>query len=343
MVERDYAFDEVSAELRNEVMAKMRSWFATPDFSEMYSPEPAEWLRIARDPDGDLEWAFCYRQAERGKSVVWGPVELPSSTLLALPYSLRCNEIHVLRMTDVSGIVGVKPRWRVRIRPTSNDYLLPLPSTSGEYLSSLGSQTRKHLPYYLRRAQGEWGSRLRIRLSKQHEIGLQDFEALVELNRRRMEEKGGSSLWTAELVRRRWQLSRRSGVFLGLYDGDRLAGGTVSYVHQAHAYLALIAHDPKDDRLNLGNLALWLTINEMIGMQLSTYHLLWGGSAYKAQFGAQYVPLHEMSLFAGVGSALRCHVTTRLKASMIFAEDSLHSSLRRVSRLGNRIRRLSRS
>lgn len=103
------------------------------------------------------------------------------------------------------------------------DFIVDLPATMVSYVAALGRQTRKHLPYYERRLQREWGSRSRYTALLEKEIAFEDFERLVELNRMRMKHKGSRSAWTERMVRSRWMLATKTGLLTGIYLDERLA------------------------------------------------------------------------------------------------------------------------
>ncbi|MEI9478000.1 MAG: GNAT family N-acetyltransferase [Deltaproteobacteria bacterium] len=304
----DISLEGIQSSLRAEVTEAITSWFATPDFCEYYSPEPANRLRFYRSPNGRIEHAFCYRNIAEGKRMIFGPLQLPFATILGLPASLDCREVTLIRMTDVPAEIASTARWRVSVRITSNDFLLKLPAIPFEYLQSLGLQMQKQLPNYLRRVQREWGARFRICFLRNEEIELVDFTSLVELNQLRMESKGTHSLWTSKLVHQRWLLSKRCGLICGLYNGERLVGGTLNYLHKRDAYMFLIGHDPEFDRFRLGKLALWLTTNHLIQSGVEQYHLLWGQALYKEQFGALRLDLKEVVVFDGRLAAFCWHM-----------------------------------
>jgi CelD/BcsL family acetyltransferase involved in cellulose biosynthesis len=188
-------------------------------------------------------------------------------------------------------------RHEIRFRRSGDDYCIELPASAEEYLSRLGSQTRKHLPYYLRRLKKEWGNHWRLEQTFGRHITKESYRDLLALNRLRMDRKRRRSLWTEKLAEHRWGLASEFGSLESIRYKDRLIAGTLSFVYGKEAFLVVIAHDPEHDRLNLGNVCLWLTIEDLIARGYARYHLLWGNSPYKEQFGAVAHPLYEMTLF----------------------------------------------
>jgi CelD/BcsL family acetyltransferase involved in cellulose biosynthesis len=185
------------------------------------------------------------------------------------------------------------------VRQRTEDYCIQLPESPFEYLQTLGSSTRKHLPYYVRRLNKEWDSRWDFEENTGPNVNYQSYERLFELNRLRMDHKGRRTAWTEDLRRQRWGLVQESGLLCSLRFGGEIVAGTLSFLHQREAYLIVLAHDPKFDRLNLGNISLWLTIQYLIRSGYNRYHLMWGRSSYKEQLGGKIQPLFDMMLFPG--------------------------------------------
>jgi CelD/BcsL family acetyltransferase involved in cellulose biosynthesis len=104
-------------------------------------------------------------------------------------------------------------------------------------------------------------------------------------------------LWTPELARHRWSLVKGSGVLTLVRREGRIAAGTLSFAYRGESYLVVIAHEPAYDRWNLGNMCLWFSVNYFITAGFAQYHLLWGDSQYKEQFGAVKQQFYRATLF----------------------------------------------
>ena len=99
----------------------------------------------------------------------------------------------------------------------NEDIIVDLPPSENEYLLSLGRNARAQLPYYLRRVEKEWGEAFRTMTATGADISLRMFQELVELNRVRIEHKGATHLWNAQLIEQRWKLAQECG-FLWDYN-----------------------------------------------------------------------------------------------------------------------------
>jgi hypothetical protein len=219
------------------------------------------------------------------------------SQLNELMEERRADLATITRMgpEDVAKLSG--PWYRCAEAVVSEDLIVKLPPTEEEYLHSLGVNARTQLPYYLRRVQREWGNGLNVFYAADREISEELFKELVELNRIRIERKGAVHLWHPQLVQQRWRLAQQCGLFCGIRRDGRLVAGTLSFLHRDEAFFVLIGHDTDYDRLRLGKLVLWFTIQRLIRTKFVRYHLLWGKSSYKYQLGGEPQTLSEVTVF----------------------------------------------
>ena len=253
------------------------------------------------------KWAGLFKEI-----AIFGPADPGSRLLSDLQQRRRAHIVKLSWMAEPQPPLN-KSFWKsFAIRQRTEDYCIQLPDTPSEYLQSLGSSTRKHLPYYVRRLNKEWNSDWGFKENTCSDITYKSYERLFELNHLRMDQKGLRTAWTEDLRRHRWRLVQESGLLCSLRFENEIVAGTLSFLHQEEAYLIVLAHDPRFDRLNLGNISLWLTIQYLIRSGYNRYHLMWGRSSYKEQLGGKIQPLFDMMLFPGSSVA-----------ALWFAADSL--------------------
>lgn len=290
------------------------NWLATASFAAHYCYPPAQRVAWLSDDQGSITAAAFYREHRWARWFKCISLTCPCDPRSELVSALRRHHpADMLRIPFLSSqplSPGGSPGQRIHVRKTSSDYELQLPETAQAYLRGLGQKTRKHLPYYARRIEREWGSQGTLAFSFCGDIARAGFDALLGLNRLRLHQRGRRSLWTAALADHRWPLVQESGFLVGLYFRESLAAGTLSFVQGDQAYLVVIAHDPGFDRLNLGNVILWRTIEQLIASRCRTFHLMWGDSPYKIQFGAVPHPLYEAALFSNRTSTVAWNLTS---------------------------------
>jgi hypothetical protein len=298
----DLSLAELSGETRRRLTnAEDSNLFRSLEFCESYNDLPARRVALLENSDGVIAERCFYRESELwpiGKKLdILSPVDLHGDLLGRLKRERNASIVNLsfLEDSDLRRVNIIRPKPCVA--PMADDSCVLLPASVDEYLSKLGS-ARKRLPYYIRRLDKEWDKEWQLHHSAGMEISISSYEELLELNRCRMSQRRRRSLWTAERAQRRWRLFQACGLLSWVSFRGKMTAGTLSLLKQGEAYLIVVAHDPTFDRLNLGNVILWLTIQRLIQQGLSQYHLLWGDSFYKKQFGGVPSSYFRVTLFS---------------------------------------------
>lgn len=305
----DAALADLSPDLRMRLLQwQSKDWLSSPGFAEFYCYPPAQRVCFIRGPQDEIQEACFY--LEKKWAGLFLCISLCSGTDPCgriLEFLKRGRPADLIRIPFVDSSVHEQQepaRANTSVRIMADDHCIDLPASADNYIKSLGSQTRKHLPYYLRRLKKEWGYSWQVEIAAENQIAKKSYRDLLLLNALRMDRKKRRSLWTWEIAEHRWPLVCRNGLLASILREGRLVAGTLSFTYGSQAYLTVIAHDPDEDRLNLGNICLWFTIEHLIAKRFQSYHLLWGNSPYKKQFGAIARPLYEMTVFANPSAAL---------------------------------------
>lgn len=299
------------AELAESTVAHLRtassSWLSSLGFATLYAQPPAThaWIRLGEQAQIAKVCFFFERQwTRRLKRVhVFGPTDMTPDEIMGLVRRRRAS-LATIGCTAVTDMARWSGPWHRRSwRRVNEDIIVDLPASELEYMRSLGRNAQTQLPYYLKKLQKELGSQYAAVSLAGPQISSTAFQELVELNRARIVRKGVPHLWEAQHVRNRLELARTCGLLCGIRRGDELLAGTVSFLHGNEAYFVLIGHSTDFDRLRLGKLALWLTIQRLIQLGFQRYHLLWGMSSYKLQLGGRPEPLMEVAVFCDAWAA----------------------------------------
>jgi hypothetical protein len=314
---RDESLAQISPELRSKMSASEAALFDSLGFAELYCFPPARRIAYLVDREGEIVEAGFYRRRRclgfYEVIDVSNPID-PNGRLIAELQKRHPRTVVTTSFLDKDSS-GLPPSTsQVRLQEMANDACIELPNTPEAYLQGLGRTTRKHLPYYWRRVEKEWGPRCNFRIYRAKELSRQAFGRLVELNRLRSLQRGQRSGWTAEIVEQRWKLFQQSGLLCALFRDHELVAATLSLVHGQEAYLIILAHDPDFDRLNLGNVALWLTINHLIEQHFRCFHLMWGDSFYKRQFGGRPVQYYRAICSSSAILAIAVQASTAFAA-----------------------------
>jgi Acetyltransferase (GNAT) domain len=307
----DLALPQVPLETRRRFRENERTLFDSFGFSEWYCNPPAERAAYLADSEGKIHDKCFYRESSwlgLGRRIeITSPIH-PNGRLAREirkrnPHAL-INILFLSSGTLDSARTDGSQLW---VQEMADNSYIDLPADPEEYLQTLGKATRKHLPYYWRRVQREWGSEGSIAFFRGKEITRAAFDGLIELNRLRMVQHGRLSGWSRAVADTRWKLFQECGLFGAVSLHGQLVAGALSLMHGQDAYLIVLAHDPQFDRFNLGNLSLWLTINHLIETHVCRLHLLWGDSFYKRQFGGKKTTYYRAVCFpySGLATAFR--------------------------------------
>jgi Acetyltransferase (GNAT) domain len=306
---RDMPLSDVSRETRDRLeRSPEESWLSSLGFAESYCFPPADRVSFLEDSAGNVVEKCFYRDEKwtglLKRIEVCGPIDPESSLLQELQ---RCRGASIIRVQwmPAPNWSRWKATWSSRTAERiGEDYCIHLPHSSSEYLQRLGSKTRRHLPYYVRRLQKQWGADWTFAHQYGGEIARQSYDSLLDLNGFRMNQMGRKSGWTNDVRQHRWKSAQSCGLLCSLRYKDRIVAGTLSFVHSNHAYLIVVAHDPQFNTLNLGTVSLWLTVEHLIHKGYGQFHLMWGRSFYKEQFGGELKPLFRVTTFTNPMMAL---------------------------------------
>ncbi|BFU94007.1 MAG: hypothetical protein NTNFB02_07290 [Nitrospira sp.] len=297
----DVPLTNLSSDAQSALQNASKDWLNSFRFSAQFAFPPATNVWVRLDEHAQVSQACFYLEQTWRRWFrtlhIFGPTALTSDELRELLQARDADlaTVTCMRPEDVRRWSGPWHRWSTVV--VNEDIVVELPRSENEYLESLGQNARTQLPYYLRRVEKEWGAGYTTAWARGGDISLQMVSELVELNRVRIEQKGATHIWNPQLTEQRWKLAQECGLFFGLYHGDKLMAGTFSSLHRNEAYFLLIGHHRQYDRLRLGKLALWLTIQHLIREGFVRYHLLWGLSPYKLQLGGQPHALSELAVF----------------------------------------------
>ncbi len=219
------ALAELSTEPRSQLQLWQASpWLTSPALAEFYCDPTAQRVSYPTSPGGDILEASFYREENWPglfKSFSLIGAAQPNSRLLQKLASSRPMDLLRVPFPTASALHDLRlGQIAPRIRQMVEGQLIDLPGTAGEYLKTLGSQTRNHLPHYLRRLRKEWGSGLRVECPCGSQFTVDSYHGLLALNGLRIDRKSRKSLWTEEISCHRWDLVRGIGSRVSIFRGS---------------------------------------------------------------------------------------------------------------------------
>ena len=320
LVFEDRSSKDIDSGLRSRLQALLfPSWLGSLGYCESYAYPPVQRVAFLREHTGEMRRVLFYNERKVAGFLqeieIVGPTDPCDELAQRLMVEHQADLLTLSLQTAKTFPERAAGRRLFEVRHIADDYKIDLPATLEEYLRQLGKQTRKHLPYYVRRLEREWNDDYSVHVAKGTDISWDSFAAVLELNQLRMRAKRRASLWSARLAEHRWPLVRNSGLMVSLRYKNSIVAATLSLLHGREAYMIVIAHDPQYDRLSLGSVCLWKTIEHVIGLGHTTFHLMWGESFYKEQFGGRREPLYRVSYTSNLRVAALGHGLRLLRIS----------------------------
>lgn len=318
LVFEDRSSKDIDPDLRSTLQAfPFPSLLGSLGYCESYTYPPVQRLASLRERTGEIRQVLFYNEHKvigclREIEIV-GPTDPCDELVQRLMVKHQADLLTLSFQTAKAFPRHAVGRRLVEVRHTTNDYKIDLPATPEEYLKQLGRQTRKHLPYYVRRLEREWNDDYSVHIAEGADISWNSFAAVLHLNQLGMRAKGRASLWSERLAEHRWPLVRTCGLMVSLRQRNTIAAATLSFIYGREVYLIVIAHDPQYDRLNLGNICLWKTIEHVIELGHTAFHLMWGENFYKRQFGGEREPFYRVSYASNLRAAALGHCLRLLR------------------------------
>ncbi len=173
---------------------------------------------------------------------------------------------------------------------TANDYVVDLPKTLDDYYQKLGSTTRRHLKNYRSRLMKDFPTAKFVVKTKEN-IDEALIDKIVQLSYSRMKSKGIIPGKTQKDVVDFYNFSQYYGLVNYIEVEGEIIAGSISYIINNRFFLFMIAHDNSFSKYNPGQICIVNAIQTAIGLNLHTFHFLWGDNDYKLRFMALPRPL----------------------------------------------------
>ena len=208
-------------------------------------------------------------------------------------------DVHFIRFHAV--VLASSPQNnRIRDSVFSEDYVLQLPKTKELWMAGLSARAREKLRSYVRRAINEKNG-IQFSVYKQSGIEERDVRSVLKLNQLRMQKKGKNYGMTIAEENQLCILMKKSGYVCLLKKNDEICAGLLCSVTGSDLYMHVLAHDPAFDKLRLGLVCCYLTVEHVISQNFKRLHFLWGHYAYKKQLGAKPVNLSRVLVIKNLG------------------------------------------
>lgn len=196
------------------------------------------------------------------------------------------------------------PPYPMLLSRFGEDFVLQLPSTIEDYHGKLGKSTRSYVNRYLKKLYRTYPT-FSFEVLDGEDVREADVDAVFEMNRVRMEERGLIYGFNADYPARTTKLLKETGLLcLAKIDGV-ICAGTVLYEVEGEYFLDVLSHQSKYHEVGLGTLCCYLSICECIRRGGKAYHFLWGYYDYKIRLGGVERTLFEVTFYRSRLSMLK--------------------------------------
>lgn len=233
------------------------------------------------------------------------------------------------------------------------DIVLTLPGSAGEYLASLGKNTRRNIKRYMDKLKRSFPS-FRYDFYTSETVDERQVRDIIGLNKARI--AGKNKIYSIDNeVEQIIKLTKACGLVGVATIDDRVCGGAIGYLVGTSYLFKVIAHDPKYNDYSLGILCCYFTICECIARGCKQYNFMWNGYEYKFALGAVQRNLDHLVIYRShahfllnAGMALRTAFNGYLHRIKCWLQDnaerqeSLPFTARLVFHLANYLRSLKR-
>ena len=165
-----------------------------------------------------------------------------------------------------------------------DNYIIDLPEDLAAYRSMLGKNIKRNMNLSINRLKRNFPE-------FDHEFFVKEdipdayIDRALELNRRRMKEKGQvSGLNPANMEKTRKIAKSHGLVSRIILENGAVASVIINTVVNDHLFFHIITHDSQYNYYRLGQVNLYLTIKHFLEQNGDKFHLLWGEYDYKQKF-----------------------------------------------------------
>lgn len=179
----------------------------------------------------------------------------------------------------------------------SEDFILALPDSVGEYLEKLGTSTRRNLKYNLKRVSRKFPS-FCCNFYHGNEVKDQHVRDILKLHSNRMAYK--HKIFTLDEVEidRVLAMVRTCDCLVSVAEIDGVVcGGSISFRSGKNYFLSVISHDSAYNLYSIGIICCYLMICECIARNGVEFHFQWGKSDYKMRLRGVQHDLYSVHVF----------------------------------------------
>ncbi len=270
--------------------------YSTLSHLRLHDGLPATSTYAAWD-NNKLSALFLFRQAAGEVMVMNQGMQLDSAELERFGSAIFSRYPKVCRIHFHAVRLSCWPPNLTALRfACTEDIVISLPATEGDYLARLGKSTRKSLRQHLTRAQTVLPA-FSHTVKHGNAVPGEVMEHIIGFNHQRLASKKRASSLTGERSRKLIALIRERGEVGMIHAGSCLCAGTLACRVGDDLFSLVNAHDPAYDELSLGSVCRFLMIKHSIHTGARRFHLMGGQIGNKQEARGERQTLDHLVLY----------------------------------------------
>ena len=197
----------------------------------------------------------------------------------------------------------------------NNDYIIKLHPTMNDYMSELGSKTRKNINNRKSKLLKDYPG---VNFVTKYGVDIKEniVDKIIQLNIDRMKFKGiiPGKVKTDNI--NIYNFSQHYGVVAYIEIDGVVVAGNISYILNKRIFGHVLAHDENFSNYNVSKLCLLYLIQTAIENEISTFHFLWGDNDYKKKFLGEPHVLYSYAIYRSYSLD---YIFTKIKVVFAYA------------------------
>lgn len=285
----------VSIENVQAIERLYQSSFASYEYAQSYNPGTDKYF-FSITEDGKLKHAFVFEIKGRAINACTGMCTIEDKYLEL--FCKTCFEKYKQVNRISFNSLYNQPHfdsYAYHFTSYSDDYIIDLPDTIEDYRSMMAKNLKRNLNSSINRVKRDYPD-FDFAILEQESIPKELIIKASDFNKTRMKEKGRVPGLTKKVNERLFKLCQSYGFVSRISIDGEIAAVIINTIVGKHLYFHVISHDSKYNYYRLGQVCLYLTIEDFIERGGERFHLLWGEFSYKYKFGGKKAVLYSVEV-----------------------------------------------
>jgi hypothetical protein len=232
----------------------------------------------------------------------------------------KLPQVHIISFKAIRATLD-RFAYPLQKHNAKDTYVITLPATPEEYMTSLSKMLSQSIHYKLRKI-ARHHMTFTSHFYEKDEIPEQLLKDLIRLSEDRISQKVGDFAHDEQRI---IALAKQCGFVHALSVDGKVCAGTVNYYIGSSAFLELLARDPAYKIYSVGMLTMYLSICESIKRKKKTFYLGGGRFDYKEKLRGVLINADQVEIYRSrsimlvhVGNAARTLAQAYLRLAKVW-------------------------